>query len=721
MTTGPVLAQEEPVDLGVIILRGELQSRTVQDSATSVAVETGEELEQRSEQDVYDMLERTPGVTTTGKNAGISIRGVPRNGLGGGGSPVVSLQVDGIALPSTQSAFFGPYSTWDLEQVEVLRGPQSTQQGRNALAGAIVIRSKDPTYEEEYKLRFGIGERGTVERAVAINLPLIEDRLALRFSVESFETDGSITNPTLGTDAFDRQEATTYRAKLRWDPTDSVNVVFSLNRARNFGTFAQVEEALFPVQRISRADSDFRHGAEHRFGGVKVNWEINNVWTLESETSYYEADYLRRADNDFTAVPLGTFVRTGNPEAFEQDLRLRFDYEHVRGVVGLFYGTNDSDNITSTTGDASAFNSRLPGTLPPFLLGEVSLVQDRNFGSSSKNYAVFGEADFDITSVPGLTATVGFRYDRDTLDNRRTELDSADFSPYLTRLQGLGLPPTTIAGIQARLEALLGAQIEPTETSETFDAFLPKVGLTYDWNDDISTAFTIQRGYRAGGSGINLSSGNQFSFGPEYTTNYEFAFRGSFMDGRLTTNANIFFTEWEDQQVSNQNPADVLDAETVNAAKSELYGFEVSVEAEVTRKLDIFAGVGYAKTEFKDFVLNRGLPNEQDFSGNSFGSPEWSGAIGGTYYFDNGISASLDASYRGSSFTNFRNTERFDNRLLVNARVSYDNGRGLTATLYANNLTDVDFASSGARATPAGPVISVGEPRTIGAFIQYEF
>ena len=261
----PAQAQETGgnFDLGTIVLRGELQSRALQDSPTSATVETGEALEKRGDTDLYDVIERTPNVVSSFGEKGFAIRGIDQRGVGGGQGLLISTQIDGAALPSNQATFFGPYSTWDLEQVEVLRGPQSTQQGRNALAGAVVIRSKDPTYEQEFKLHGEVGSRDHQRLALMANTPLIDGKLALRFSAEQVQNDGYIINPTLGTNDYDAREMTTYRAKLLWNATEDVEVVFSYSHVDSFGGEDFVEEPPFPSRRVNFSNVRAREGSEH--------------------------------------------------------------------------------------------------------------------------------------------------------------------------------------------------------------------------------------------------------------------------------------------------------------------------------------------------------------------------------------------------------------------------------------------------------------------------
>ena len=167
------LAEGQAPTMQPINVKGELLERSIQDTQTSVSVISGETLEAGSDFDLYDVIERTPGITPAFGDKGFSIRGIDQRSADSSNSGLtISTTVDGAIISNTnQLTFFGPYSTWDLEQVEILRGPQSTQTGRNALAGAIVIRSKDPEYIQETKVRLEAGQNDTYGGAFAFNTP----------------------------------------------------------------------------------------------------------------------------------------------------------------------------------------------------------------------------------------------------------------------------------------------------------------------------------------------------------------------------------------------------------------------------------------------------------------------------------------------------------------------------------------------------------------------
>ena len=706
------LAQEDAFDLGVLVLRGELQDRILQDSATSAAVETGEELDQRGDPNLDTLIERTPGVTLSGARVGLSIRGVSQSGLAvGGNGLLISTQVDGAALPNAFATIFGADSTWDLGQVEVLRGPQSPQQGRNALAGAIIVRSADPEFFPEYRLRAEIGQRNFFRFALMANQPLIEDRLALRFAFEHQESDGYVFNPVLGDDRFDAQRMITKRVKLRWQVTDSVEAIVSFSHTNNRAGEDFVRAASFPAARINRSGQPSGEGAQHDNTGLRINWDINDVWRLESETTLYEVDYFRLEDFDQSPLNLGFTNNTFRPESFEQDIQLKFDTGRISGVVGVFYTEiTDQRNSLSTT-DLGFITGGAPNGI---------LLNNQNIShTSTENFALFGEVDIPAEGLlPGLTFTLGARYDFESFRSRS-----------LSTTVGFPVPPTR------------------TANSGDFDAFLPKAGARYAFSDDQSVAFTIQRSYRAGGVSDNSFAAATpgavatLEFDPEFTTNYEVAYRGSFYDGTLRLSANAFYARWTDQQVTQQgrvsgDPNNTLDRDVVNAGESEYYGAELTIEGEPTANLSLYGSVAHVETRFLDFIINRGSAGQQILNGNEFPSaPNLTAAIGGKYSWNNGVTFGVDASYQAADFANIQNTLKEGERFLVNAQVTYETQSGWLTGLYVRNLFDRDYTTVsssvnlGPEAVPANlfddtgitPTVRTGEPRTIGIFAQKTF
>ncbi|MQY43912.1 TonB-dependent receptor plug domain-containing protein [Epibacterium sp. SM1969] len=685
-SSGPLLLEK-------IIVRGELLERNLQDSPTSVVISSGETVEKRGDRNIYDTVERAANVIQTGGEERVAIRGVGQFGVGrGSSSPLISTQVDGIALPDLSAIQRGSIPVWDVEQVEILRGPQSTQQGRNALGGAVIVRTRDPIYEDEYRARLGFGNRNAYETAVSINKVLVQDRAAFRFSAQTLNDDGWVDNPTLGRDDFGRNEVDNYRAKLRLNPTDDLELVFSYANQDSLNGETRIENARFPAEIVNTSNEDTVNELSSETIGLRASYSFSPNLKLEAETTYYTDDLNELIDNDRAAADIGFTRGSGEAEVFEQDLRLKFEGSGFRGVAGVFYNDTDFERRSLTRipiGAVPGLPSGLP--VPPSLI----VVSDGGTRTQSENFAIFGEVEMDLRH--NLALTLGARYDREKVTvNPDTNISTDPVIP---------LPP-----------GILPAPSNTTFEAE-FDAFLPKIGLTYDWSDAVSTSLTYQRGYRAGGASRNFFTGTSSEFDPEFTDNLELAFRGSFMDGRILTNANLFYTRWKDQQVETQLSSALNDTQIVNAGRSELYGTEISVEYEATPSLVLFGNVGYLHAEFEDFPFNgdnlRGnrLPN----------APEITAAVGAEYAFANGVSLGVDATYTGSSFTDAENTRQTDKALLVNAQINYERGP-MSAGLFVRNLLEEDYATTRLLNNGTSTILAkAGEPLTVGAFIQYSF
>ncbi len=718
------VAQETGDDreLDEIIVTGEKFGRTINETTTSVAVLTGSDLESRSVEDLYDAILRTPNVSQSFGEKGFTIRGVDQR-LGAGSGLLINTIVDGASLPNNQSTFFGPYSAWDLGQVEVLRGPQGTVQGRNAIGGAIIINSADPILNQwSGKVRGSYAELNSYQAAAAINVPVLEDRLALRFSVDQRESDGWVDNPTRNED-YDARSALTVRGKALFQVNDRLSAKFTSSFTDSSGGEDLVDLALFPDERINLSNLAAEEGSEHRINTLELNWDASDAIAVTSLTTFYQHDYVRLEDIDNSPLDLGNIDRVQDDSSFVQEIRATIDTDGPwRALVGVYYGEFDnssSDTITVPT----AFLSPL---LPPGLI-----FQDRNFSTVEENVAVFGEVEFDVTD--DVTLITGLRYDNESRDFQTLSTTSTD-NP---AAEGF-LPPD---------------ELIVNDTS--FDALLPKVGIRYGVSEDTTLGFVVQRAYRAGGTGVALVSGEVSEFDPEYTWTYEASARSSFADGTIRLETNVFYTDWEDQIVTQITPFGresgiPIDTLPVNAGASELYGFELSVDATVTNNLSLYGSVGVVETEYTDFVTAT-----TELTGNEFNNASpVTASVGMSWRNEAGFSVSADVNYRDEYFsvsdndparatfvdiTNDTGTvigQREvcaaspcnDPRTIVDASIVANMKAGYTSDdwsvfLFARNLFDEEYltqrnAPGGFLPTPQG---RTAEPRVVGIEFNLAF
>ncbi|MEM9910683.1 MAG: TonB-dependent receptor [Pseudomonadota bacterium] len=671
----------EAFDLGTVVVSGELIERDVQDSQTSVTVITGEELETRSETSLADVVNRVPGVTVNSNSAApsITIRGVAIDGPAGGGvevSNTVNVTVDGAAISESFNADPTSFSTWDVRQVEILRGPQSTQSGRNAIAGAINVRSADPEYFEEYRFRFGVGNLGTRSAAFVANTPIVDDRLSFRLSADRETTDGSVLNPVLGIEDMASFEQTTVRASLRFDPTDRFGGVLKYTFVEQKSGSSSIASNLIP-QRLNFADVKSERGfSDYDSWNLRFHYDVNESVRFESETTFTDFDTLRTDPTGILSLPGSVRRFDETAEIFDQEFKLVYDTERVRAVGGISY---------------SQIDQRTAG-VNPISAGPFVLNADINSTYQIENYAVFGEAEVDISEK--WTMILGARYDFEENDRK--------FQSIITPIDPLGLS-------------------RDLDASADFSAFLPKVGLVYRFTDDQSLGFTAQRGYRSGGSGITPATSNLFEFDPEFTTNYELSYRSEWDDGSVIVNANAFYTDWEDQQVLVFLAPGAGTGQIFNAASSRQWGAEFDIRATPSPQLQLVFAGAYIDTEFVDFnPADLGDVSAGDVSGNRFvGAPEFSATLGADYDFLNGLSIGGDIVYTGSTFSDIENNPAFENDdyFLVNLRAQYDITENVSLNVFVNNLFDEFYTIS----RTEGRDTTAGDPRTFGFFVSSYF
>lgn len=676
---------DDSVEIDTIIVTGTKSNLSITEIPASVAVVTGETIEREPLADLYDIVDRIPNVTSSFGGLGFSIRGVDQRGIGSGSGQTLTIFVDDSPLGNF-TTFFGPTGSWDLGSVEVFRGPQSTNFGRNALAGAIYIRTQDPSYEPDLKLRAEAGDFDMWHVAAAGGGTLVEDRVAFRLAGEYRESDGFLTNTLLDAPA-DATELSNLRGKLLFEPTESLQIVTTSSYTENFAgedtvplDDAESREVVY--------DTPGREGTESFIQSINAIWTISDALEFQSITAFQDTDYVRLEDIDGTALPIGALDREGSDESLAQELRLRYSGERLSGVVGLYFVTAETGFLDTLTIPASALNPSIPSSL---IAQRGSETKD-----DSDNYAFFFDGVYSLSENVDLL--FGGRYDDEEQENFQS-----------TTLQFLTPIPPGFDFL---------ADLEGTETVVTkasFDAFLPKLGVRRWLSDRSNVAFVVQRGYRAGGSEINFVDGSVEEFDPEFLWNYELSYRSTHFDGRLRWNANVFFSDWEDQQVGVPISEDIPNLlRTVNAGESELYGFETDVDWFVSDTVNVYGSVGYVKTEFKDFPNPLPLPGRPDnLAGNEFPfAPEWTGNVGVDINHPSGFFGGIDVNYQGSVFSTQDNIpeDKSDSATLVNLRVGYTWGDRYSVTAYARNLFDEFVVVQRGAATNFA---RLGDPRVV--------
>lgn len=743
-----------PGALEEIIVTGQKTSRSLQDTAASVAVVTDIAMEEQGIRDFYEVMERTanisaqPGVT-------FNIRGIDAfNVSGSGNSYLTSVYIDGAVMPY-RLIQQGAFSTWDLQQVEVLRGPQSTLQGRNSLAGAVIMNSKNPSHEWDAKFRIGGGQDGRREAAFAFGGSIVEDQLAFRLAGEQRQWDGYNFNPTRN-DNPDFFDAKNLRAKLLWEPSSvpefSALLSYSYTEADEGTRYTNTPPAgISPFDyRIKTHNDPITEFTETDIFTLELSYELSDNWTFKSISTYTDADYGYLWDGDAGPTPGSTLDDKRVDETTSQEFRLSFEYEKFQGLIGAYYSDLDVDDrvrgsqqitlqslgVPTLLVAPAPHGLGLPQSLANMVLGiyapvdPVILGRNADLTQAVTTRALFADASYRINDQWEVFA--GIRWDKESQENSsdtRISIDNANALPNPANFAFNPQLAALVTGLNARLFQMASdaSGVQPLVDAD-FSEVLPKLGVTYHWTEDLSTSFTYQKGYRSGGVGSNIAKSYNYQFDPEFTDNYELSFRSQWLDRRLTINANAFYLDWQDQQVSVQLSGNRYDTETRNAGSSEVKGIELESSFALNDEISLYGSIGRAKTEFKEFKLI--LPTATyDLSGRAFaGSPEWTGNMGITYNGNNGFRFNANANYTDESkSTNTPWTQAQegapnydpdnDSRWVVNMRAGYEWDK-FGAYMQISNLLDEEYII---RNDAGVGELFLGAPRQLSFILEANF
>lgn len=698
IAAGAAVAQDLPAfDLGTLVLYGDRATQDASQTNASVAV-VGEEVLSMPEVASYrDSFRRIANVNTGDfTESGFVIRGVNSEGLtpGGIGAPLASFYIDGVQQ-TVEGTRRGLRGTFDVEQIEVYRGPQSTLTGRNALAGAIYLRTKDPEFEPSARAQLTYGEDNHRQVALAYGNAL-GDKLAFRFSGEWSQKDTDLNYPSY--ERFQRygdfktDDYHNLRAKLLWLPTgsDETKVLLSYSHSFDGPTSNDIAgpnwSSNAPLYGARRGDiwgtilpddpyrllglteipafQDVRETTVKNFG-IEVSHEFSNALKLTSMTGWTNSVTDRHSINHGTPGEFLTVDGEFDQEILSQELRLNYDDGPLRWVAGLYVSEENQ----------SSFRTQQLLTLD----------ESRN-SAKITNLAAFGEISYEF--VPGWRAIAGARVDH--VDQKQTAFFSQN-----------------------------GVMTSNTTASFEDTVVLPKFGLEHSFAGNQRVSLTYQEGYRPGGSGVQASTGMLFEYEPESARNYELAWRGRFMEDRLGVAVNLFYQDWDKQQVEVwADPLNPASSYITNAGKSESYGGEIELTYAATERLDLYGSIGLLETEFKDFSAG-GI----NYSGLSFpGAPETNISLGFQWGGEIGWFANGSATYTGSSMSRIEQglarPLTLDDYTTVDVSFGYGWNNGARMTVYATNLLDEKYFKY---EYGPGAMATLGDRREVGVRLDYTF
>jgi len=710
----------ETVKLDTLVVTGEKLGRTAQETQLSVAGFGGAELAETTDRLLADVFDRTANIYATGD--GFSIRGIPNTGFTfAEGSDMATVLVDGANYDSQMLGYSG-LSIWDIDQIEIMRGPQSTSQGRNSMAGAVIATTKRPTFQWDGTARATYGEYNSSQLAVAAGGPLVPEVLAFRVSIDRHATDGAATNVTLNDEDWDTAETIVYRGKLllepaKWKGFSALATYAFIDTDDNQRVYAYgpTKDSLF--DRLAYENTPGVFAADTDLASFEINQEFANRWLLTATSAWSSFNNESSYDGDRKPTEALVYGFGYDNETLSQEVRLLAQDDKWKFLTGLY-----AAKVTRGYHSSGPFYYVIPSPLdmvfglptPSFALLSIDAVNQTDL----TNTALFLNGEWQPSKH--WTLAGGVRFDREEIerDNEQNVLLLRGFpnAVALMDVSSLGIPAGAPADLV--LQQLAAGASASGLGDDDFQTLLPSAGITYHWTPDMSAGFTVTRGYRSGGISFNQKRASAVAFAPEYTTSYELSFRSQWMDKNVTFNANAFYVDWKDQQVSVQLSSDIYDTQVENAGRSTYYGFEVELREKLTGGWSLYQNLGHTRSHFDEFVST-----VKDYSGNQFpNSPEWTASAGLAYEHPRGWFGTANLSYVGDAFNSAENLEEFRlrDRLLLNAKFGYRTTRWF-AYVYGTNLLDEQYFNSIWDEAPGLYSGSPGAPRVLGVGIETHF
>jgi iron complex outermembrane receptor protein len=648
----------------------------------------------------------------------------------------VGIYHDGIYLGSN---IVHGFPLFDLERVEILRGPQGTLFGRNTTAGLIHYLSRKPEWEDQYnaqvKATYGSFDQLNVEAAVGLPLG---NKAAARLSVVSLNRGGLFDNinPDSGFNDAGETDSLAYRGLLRFQPIDSLDLLLNVHGGENQAdilprkqiglvcpTGSQPGLGSECTDRLGQQDStDFHESLDNlstrndvkTYGtSLEASWDLETV-TLTSVTAFEHANLERFSDSDHQPSAQLHSSMASKVDFWSQEIRLASNSaESSQWIVGLNYyqdkleqweafDTNDLFNVLRPGGP-------LFGT--PIPEGIASDLQQQ-----TQSFAVFGEFNYRFWQRWNLTAGLRWTYDR-----RKIDIEALGWNATTTRNQ-------YVTEEIARENFLLNT-IPRSHLENDWNDFSGRIALDYAVNQDQLVFVSASRGFKGGefngGALFNIAEATLTN--PEFVNSVELGYKGRLWDGRLQLNTSVFYTVFDDQQVFVRAGQNIPLQALVNAGKSEIKGFELEIQLLLSEAWYFRFGAAYLDARFKQFS-NQFDPTT-NFSGNRLpDAPKWNinGLVQYDWHFALGIvRAQTDFFWNSQQFFTSDNNPIMAQEAygIVNGRLAFiSDKKNYQIAVWAKNILDQEYFTFGSPVEAFGwNILGVGEPRTVGVSFSLSF
>jgi iron complex outermembrane receptor protein len=726
LSTAPARAQDSAAAEGggiqEITVTARRREERLQDVPIAVTSFSGARLESVGAEDLTYITQETPNVTletsrATNTTLTAFIRGVGQQDPVAGFEQGVGIYLDDVYLNRPQGAIIDVY---DVERIEVLRGPQGTLYGRNTVGGAVKyvtrrLDADDPTL----RARVSLGQYSQMDGVLSGSMP-VTDTFRVGGAVASFNRDGFGENLTTGDENYDKKLLAA-RATLEWQPTESLLVRLAGDYTdddssprqgyRLLPTASTAQRTLLAGRFDTLAGSTITMPIKEntvvaKGGQLYAEWSPSDAWTFKSITAYREDTSDSPIDFDSTAARSFDAPVVYTNDQASQEFQVLFTQDRLAVVGGAYYL------------DANAYNKFdvVFGSVTQLTVGDVD----------TETWALFGEATYDLSDQWSLT--VGGRY---TDDKRSSRIVRQTFLGVNSPLFGNAAAVSVTAPVLVN-----GVQVVPEfNGSRTDSDFTPRVIVAWQPNADLNLYASYSEGFKGGGfdpRGNFANADVRAGFLPETVDSYELGLKTSLLDGRATINTAVFFADYTDVQIPGSlvlpGPPVSFVGTVTNAGAAEMKGIEVESAFQFTDNLSARVSLGYIDAAYTEFLLNgvdvsaqRDVQNTPDWTGNAsltYSLPLLSGRAGVTG----------SASYRGA-------TQQFEIPIpaldypaywLYDVSLNWTSGdERWQLGLHGRNLSDERYITAGynfpGAATDNSVLAFYGNPRTVTLTATYRF
>ena len=722
----PSTSTSQP-QIGEIVVTAQKRSEKLQDVPIAITAISGDLIRNRRISDIVDLSNQAPGLqistADSAANPRIFIRGVGVNDFNPATASAVGIYIDGVYVgsPLAQRAGF-----FDLQQVEVLRGPQGTLYGRNTTGGAINLTTRKPGDTAEGDLSVDYGRFNSVDAQGGVSVPLPKDLLSFRLAGVYQRDDGYTLNRLTG-DHGNNTNRWDLRGTFHLTPADGVtdDLVISGGHSRG-GSILAYERSLTP-QTTAATGSDglcapafYTSGqctnilgyantsknlyqGDYRFEGKDLvnlfgvsntlNYDLGAV-TLVSVTAFQRAYRDDSEETDANPLDVISSRYIAAQDTTSQEFRVQSSgHSRLRYVAGLYY-SHDTLSSTSTYDVLPSFQALIPSLPTQLALGIGTISWP--FSQASNSYAGFGQLDYDLTDRLSLTGGLRFSADHKSF-HYVSELD-----------QG----------------ALV---VFNFSDSKTFSSVSGRAGIQYKLNPNANFYVSYDRGTKSGGffSGETTDENDIGPYKDETVNAYQAGVKTEWLDHKLRANLAMFYYDYQNLQVYQTVVRGLITEQLfTNASAARMYGGELELEATPARGLDLTVNTALLSAKYRNFQSEGA-----DYSGNTLPSaPKVS--IQASAHYEHGLAngtfvGEIDVAYRSKIYFDTSNAARLSdpNRTFVDARVGWRlPGNKYEIGVWSKNLFDETNIS---RITSIGSLgfdlIYPGPPRTFGLYVRARY